>query len=79
MQPANLAGYERIAPLYDLLDLPFGRGRYRALRPLLFRGLSGRLLDAGVGTGRNCPYYPPDAEVSGMSCMRPRAPDGLTA
>jgi ubiquinone/menaquinone biosynthesis C-methylase UbiE len=66
MQPANLARYERIAPLYDLLDLPFERGRYRALRPMLFRGLSGRLLDAGIGTGRNCAFYPPDAEVSGI-------------
>jgi len=66
MQPANLARYERIAPLYDLLDLPFERSRYRALRPLLFRGLSGRLLDAGIGTGRNCAFYPPDAEVFGI-------------
>jgi ubiquinone/menaquinone biosynthesis C-methylase UbiE len=62
----NLSRYERIAPLYDLLDLPFERNRYRALRPLLFRDLGGRLLDAGIGTGRNCPYYPPGADVSGI-------------
>src|SRR5215471_4514016 len=62
----NLARYERIAPLYDLLDLPFERNRYRALRPLLFRDLGGRLLDAGIGTGRNCPYYPLGAVVSGI-------------
>jgi ubiquinone/menaquinone biosynthesis C-methylase UbiE len=55
---SNLDRYQRIAPFYDLLDLPFERRRYRALRPLLFRGLSGRLLDAGVGTGRNFPFYP---------------------
>lgn len=24
------------------------------------------MLDAGIGTGRNCPYYPPDADVSGI-------------
>jgi ubiquinone/menaquinone biosynthesis C-methylase UbiE len=58
--------YERIAPLYDLLDFPFERGRYRAIRPLLFEGLSGRLLDAGVGTGRNIPFYPADAQVTGI-------------
>lgn len=58
--------YQRIAPFYDLLDLPFERRRYRALRPLLFQGLGGRLLDAGVGTGRNCAYYPPDAAVSAI-------------
>jgi ubiquinone/menaquinone biosynthesis C-methylase UbiE len=66
VQTANLARYQRIAPLYDLLDLPFERRRYRGLRPLLFRDLGGRLLDAGIGTGRNCPFYPPDAEVFGI-------------
>jgi ubiquinone/menaquinone biosynthesis C-methylase UbiE len=33
---------------------------------MLFAGLSGRLLDAGVGTGRNIPFYPPGAEVIGI-------------
>jgi ubiquinone/menaquinone biosynthesis C-methylase UbiE len=61
-----LARYQRIAPYYDFLDAPFERKRYRALRPLIFAGLGGRLLDAGVGTGRNCPYYPADAEVSAI-------------
>jgi len=49
-----------------LLDLPFERRRYRALRPLLFDGLAGQLLDAGIGTGRNCEFYPPAATVSGI-------------
>jgi ubiquinone/menaquinone biosynthesis C-methylase UbiE len=62
----NLARYQRIAPFYDLLDLPFERRRYRALRPLMFQSLRGRLLDAGVGTGRNCPFYPPQATVFGI-------------
>jgi ubiquinone/menaquinone biosynthesis C-methylase UbiE len=62
---SNLVRYQRIATLYDLLDWPFERMRYRALRPLVFRGLSGRLLDAGVGTGRNIPFYPQNARVVG--------------
>jgi ubiquinone/menaquinone biosynthesis C-methylase UbiE len=62
----NLDRYQRIAPLYDLFDLPFEYGRYQGLRPLLFRGLSGRLLDAGVGTGRNFPFYPSNANVTGI-------------
>lgn len=66
MQISNLARYDRIAPFYDLLDLPFERGRYRALRRLMFQSLGGRLLDAGVGTGRNCAFYPPGAIVSGI-------------
>ncbi len=63
---SNLARYQRIAPFYDFLDLPFEQRRYRALRPLMFHNLRGRLLDAGIGTGRNCAFYPPDAIVSGI-------------
>jgi ubiquinone/menaquinone biosynthesis C-methylase UbiE len=66
METPNLARYERIAAFYDLLDLPFERRRYRPLRPLLFRGTAGQLRDAGVGTGRNCEFYPPGADVSGI-------------
>jgi ubiquinone/menaquinone biosynthesis C-methylase UbiE len=62
----NFARYQRIAPFYDLLDLPFEARRYQVVHPLLFENLGGRLLDAGVGTGRNCAFYPPDAVVSGI-------------
>lgn len=58
--------YQRIARWYDLVDLPFEYGRYRAIRPSLFAGLSGRILDAGVGTGRNMPFYPPGSTVVGI-------------
>ena len=66
MRVSTLKRYERIAPLYDLLDLPFELRRYRKIRPMLFRGLTGRILDAGVGTGRNIPFYPSGAEVIGI-------------
>jgi ubiquinone/menaquinone biosynthesis C-methylase UbiE len=62
----NFDRYQRIAPLYDLLDLPFEYRRYRDIRPQLFHGVSGRLLDAGVGTGRNFPFYPPGSNVVGI-------------
>jgi len=64
--PSILERYQRIARLYDVLDFPFEHGRYRHIRPALFRGLSGRILDAGVGTGRNIPYYPEGAETVGI-------------
>jgi ubiquinone/menaquinone biosynthesis C-methylase UbiE len=63
---SNFDRYERIAFLYDVLDLPFEYKRYRYLRPLLFQGLSGHILDAGVGTGRNIPFYPAGARVVGI-------------
>ena len=73
---STIERYQRIAPVYDLLDLPFEYGRYRRIRRLLFQGLSGRLLDAGVGTGRNFPFYPPGSQVVGIdisSAMLARA------
>ena len=73
---STIERYQRIAPVYDFLDLPFEYGRYRRVRRLLFQGLSGRLLDVGVGTGRNFPFYPPGSQVVGIdisSAMLARA------
>jgi ubiquinone/menaquinone biosynthesis C-methylase UbiE len=62
----NARRYQRIARFYDLLELPFEYGRYRRLRRRVFNGLSGRILDAGVGTGRNMEFSPQGAEVVGI-------------
>jgi SAM-dependent methyltransferase len=35
-------------------------------RRLVFNGLSGRILDAGIGTGRNVEFYPLGAKVVGI-------------
>lgn len=58
--------YNRIARLYDILDLPFEHGRYKPVRRVLFKGLNGALLDAGVGTGRNFIFYPEGSKVTGI-------------
>ena len=58
--------YKRIARWYDYLDAPFEYGRYKTLRPLVFEGLRGKILDAGIGTGRNIPYYPRSSDVCGI-------------
>ena len=63
---STLDRYQRIAPFYDLLDFPFEYGRYRKIRPMLFTGLSGLILDAGVGTGRNFPFYPRKSKIVGI-------------
>jgi ubiquinone/menaquinone biosynthesis C-methylase UbiE len=58
--------YRHIARLYDILDLPFEYSRYRPLRKQIWAGLKGRILDAGVGTGRNMVYYPDNSEIIGL-------------
>ena len=62
--------YELIARFYDILDIPFESRRYRPLRRVTWAGLGGRILDAGVGTGRNMPFYPRDARVCGIDLSR---------
>ncbi|MFQ5437493.1 MAG: class I SAM-dependent methyltransferase [Paracoccaceae bacterium] len=58
--------YTTIARFYDLFDLPFEYFRYRKIRKTLWRGLEGRILDAGVGTGRNMHHYPETADMVGI-------------
>jgi ubiquinone/menaquinone biosynthesis C-methylase UbiE len=57
--------YQRIAPFYDVLDFLGETLNQRRVRPQLLEGLSGGILDAGVGTGRNIPFYPANANIVG--------------
>jgi len=57
--------YERIAPVYDAFESLWEVSWKKRLRRMLFTDLQGRILDAGVGTGLNIPYYPADAEIVG--------------
>jgi phosphatidylethanolamine/phosphatidyl-N-methylethanolamine N-methyltransferase len=61
-----LRAYERIAPVYDLLDAAYEWSWKRRLREQLLRHAHGRILDVGIGTGCNLPFYPPGAEVMGV-------------
>ena len=58
--------YNRISEIYDLIESPmefffYGRWREEALS-----NLSGRILEVGVGTGRNLKYYPSHCSVTGI-------------
>jgi ubiquinone/menaquinone biosynthesis C-methylase UbiE len=58
--------YERIAPVYDLLDAAYEWSWKRRLRARLLRHARGRILDVGIGTGCNIPFYPAASEVVGV-------------
>lgn len=58
--------YDRVAPVYDLLDGPYEHLWKRRLRAQMFAGAHGRILDAAIGTGPNMPFYPAGAEVVGL-------------
>ena len=50
------AKYNIAAIFYDILDYPWER-IYRKWRPILLEDIRGRVLEAGVGTGRNLKHY----------------------
>jgi len=59
--------YNRIAPLYDLMEGLIERSRYAKWRELLWSKVEGTsILEVGVGTGKNLPYYPADAEITAI-------------
>lgn len=57
--------YERIAAIFDILDIPSEIIGKRPLRKAICQNVSGRVLEAGIGTGLNIPYYPRGCELVG--------------
>jgi len=56
--------YDRLAPFYDLSETLLEKGRYSSWRALLWSKVEGEcILEVGVGTGKNFPYYPPHQKI----------------
>jgi ubiquinone/menaquinone biosynthesis C-methylase UbiE len=59
--------YDRNAPVYDLMEGLIEGTRFKQWRPLLWSKVEGtRVLEVGVGTGKNFPYYPAGAEITAI-------------
>lgn len=59
------ARYNRIAPIYDLMEEM--HPRFRKWRPRAWSLIEGsRILEVGVGTGRNIHYHPEKADITGI-------------
>ncbi len=64
--------YDRLAGRYDLLELPMEWLAFRRWRQRLWRRVKGpRVLEIGVGTGKNIPFYPADIAVTAID-LSPR-------
>ncbi len=64
---ATKARYDRIAPFYDMMEWVTERSAFQAWREDLWSRIPpGRILEVGVGTGKNMPYYPVGAQVTAI-------------
>jgi phosphatidylethanolamine/phosphatidyl-N-methylethanolamine N-methyltransferase len=72
--------YQRIAPFYDLME-GMAERRYRPWREKLWSLVQGpNVLEVGVGTGKNMPFYPTGISITAidltpgmLQCARKRA------
>jgi phosphatidylethanolamine/phosphatidyl-N-methylethanolamine N-methyltransferase len=59
--------YNRIAPVYDLMEAIIERLAFRRWRERLWSQVDGnRILEVGVGTGKNVSYYPKGVQVTAV-------------
>ena len=70
---ATRTRYQRLSAIYDLME-GMAEARYRPWREKLWALVEGpRVLEAGVGTGKNMPYWP-----KGMQTLAPPTRAGVT-
>lgn len=62
--------YNRIAPIYELIDLPLELLFSKKWRKDALSNLSGKVLEIGVGTGRNLNFYSSHCSITGIDHSR---------
>lgn len=61
----NQIKYRTTALFYDILDFPWEL-QYKKWRPSLVGDMKGKVIEAGIGTGRNIKYYSPDVNLTAI-------------
>ncbi|MBP1908642.1 class I SAM-dependent methyltransferase [Methanolobus bombayensis] len=61
-----ISKYNRASYVFDTMEIPMEHIWFSKWRKEILSELSGRVLDLGIGTGKNIPYYPDDCEVVGV-------------
>ena len=61
------ARYNRLAPVYDLQEAVLERLAFSRWREVLWSQIEGnRVLEVGVGTGKNIPYHPKAGQITAI-------------
>ena len=58
--------YNRVAKIYDILENPMEMMALKEWRIELMKELKGKVLEIGVGTGKNIEYYPNDIDITAI-------------
>jgi len=62
--------YDRYALVYDLMEFPMEKLTLGKWREQIWRMAKGRILEVGVGTGKNIPHHPRGCPVVGVDFSR---------
>ena len=58
--------YQRLSPIYDVME-GLAERRYQPWRTKLWSQVPGlNVLEVGIGTGKNMPFYPADISITGV-------------
>ena len=58
--------YDRISKIYDLLEQPMELAAMKKWRREVTEALEGKVLEVGVGTGKNIPHYPEGVDITAI-------------
>lgn len=58
--------YDRVARLYDIFEQPMEAMSLKKWREEITKDLKGKVLEVGVGTGKNIPYYPENIDITAI-------------
>lgn len=58
--------YDRASKFYDIFEQPMEMMSLKKWRSEVVKDLKGKVLEVGVGTGKNIPYYPDNIEATAI-------------
>lgn len=58
--------YNRTSRFYDIMEAPMEAMSLKSWRLEVMKELRGKVLEVGVGTGKNMPYYPDDVDITAI-------------
>ncbi len=62
--------YNRLSAVYDIIEWPFERLWFAKWRKRICSEAAGKVLEVGIGTGKNLRYYPEKAKLTGIDISR---------